>query len=63
MTEAYLVVLNEVGKKQLIAVEGKLKANATDTPLWINGKGTNQYLIDCYHHFGWLPPRRHHPML
>ena len=51
MTNAFLVNLNELSKKETENSEGKIKGLITDSVLYINNKGVNQYPITSYHRF------------
>lgn len=51
MTNAFLVNLNEVGKKDMVGAKGKLKNLITDPKLTINEKNEKKIEIDSYHRF------------
>ena len=51
MTNAFLVNLNELSKKETIEAEGVIKGLITDDALTINNKGINQYKIKSHHRF------------
>jgi len=51
MSSAFLVILNELSKKDTIDSEGKIKALITDGTISINNKGQNQTTIKSYHRF------------
>jgi len=49
MTNAYLIVLSEVDKKNFFGSAGKYKALITDKTININPKGKTQFTMDSYH--------------
>jgi hypothetical protein len=49
MTTSFLVVLNETDKRNSKDAEGRKKGVITEYPLWINGKGKEQFLVNSYH--------------
>lgn len=49
--ETYLVVLNELEKKETLEAEEKIKELITDPTITINPKGRTQYTINSYHRF------------
>lgn len=51
MSNCYFVNLNELGKKDVMDAESRLKALQTDERLTINEKGKSQFDIISYHHF------------
>lgn len=51
MTNAILINLSELSKKETISSEGRIKALATDAALTINNKGVNQFKITSHHRF------------
>jgi len=51
MTNAFLVNLNELSKKETMDAEGKIKGLITDPTLPINNKGVNQFDIKSHHRF------------
>jgi sporulation protein YlmC with PRC-barrel domain len=51
MTNAFLVNLNELSKKETMEAEGKIKGLITDSTLTINNKGVNQFKIQSHHRF------------
>jgi hypothetical protein len=51
MSQAFLVNLNELSKKETQDAEGKIKTLITDPRLTINNKGVNQFPIVSYHRF------------
>lgn len=51
MANAYIVNLNELSKKETLDSEGKMKGLITDSTLYINNKGVNQFPITSYHRF------------
>jgi sporulation protein YlmC with PRC-barrel domain len=51
MTDAYVVYINEISKKDTIDADGKIKGLITDTTLNINKKGIDPYKIAAYHRF------------
>lgn len=51
MASSFLINLNEIGKKETMESEGKIKALITDSALTINPKGSDQYDIVSYHRF------------
>ena len=51
MTNAFLVNLNELCKKDTVDAEGRIKGLITDPTLTINNKGVNQFNIHSYHRF------------
>jgi phage/plasmid-associated DNA primase len=51
MTNSYLVVINELGKKDTFGMLGKIKGLITDTQLNINQKGIDVYSMNSYHRF------------
>jgi uncharacterized protein YihD (DUF1040 family) len=51
MADSYLVILNELSKKQTLQAEGVIKALITDPTLTVNNKGVNQIEITSYHRF------------
>lgn len=51
MSEAFLVNLNELSKKETTESNGKIKGLITDDTLKINNKGFNQFPIKSYHRF------------
>jgi hypothetical protein len=51
MSEAFLVNLNELSKKETVESNGKIKGLITDDTLKINNKGFNQFPIKSFHRF------------
>jgi hypothetical protein len=51
MKESFLVVLNELSKKQTEQAEGKLKGYITDKTIDVNIKGVDVIKINSYHRF------------
>jgi hypothetical protein len=51
MANTFLVVLNELSKKETNDVEGYIKGLITDPKITINNKGSNQFEIQSYHRF------------
>lgn len=51
MTNSYLVVLNELSKKQTLDATNYIKGLITDPIITINNKGVSQYDINSYHRF------------
>ena len=51
MSEAFLVNLNELSKKETTESSGKIKGLITDDTLKINNKGFNQFPIKSFHRF------------
>jgi hypothetical protein len=51
MADSYLVILNEIGKKDCSESDGKIKGLITDSTITISNKGVGQYTIQSYHHF------------
>jgi len=51
MADAYIVVLDELSKKQTSQSEGRIKALVTAPTIMINQKGQAQYEIDSHHKF------------
>lgn len=51
MSNCYFVNLNELGKKDVMDAESRLKALQTDERLTINEKGKAQFDIISFHHF------------
>jgi hypothetical protein len=51
LSNCYFVNLNELGKKDVIDAESRLKALQTDERLTINEKGKSQFDIKSYHRF------------
>lgn len=49
--ETYLVVLNELQKKETLEAEEKIKELITDKTITINPKGRTSYTINSYHRF------------
>jgi energy-coupling factor transporter ATP-binding protein EcfA2 len=52
LSNSFLVVINELEKKQMSSSLGKIKGLVTDNALTINIKGVPQYKINSYHRFG-----------
>jgi len=51
MANSFLVVLDELSKKETTESEGKIKGLITSPRLCINNKGVNKYEIDSFHRF------------
>jgi hypothetical protein len=51
MAGANLVILNEISQADAYQAEGKIKGLITDKKLSINGKGSNQFVMDSFHRF------------
>ena len=51
MSDAFLVNLNEMSKKETTDAEGKIKGLITDPQLFINKKGIDSYNINSFHRF------------
>ena len=51
MVGAYLVVLNEVDKRNCKGSDGRIKSLITDKVLSVNPKGKTQIMIESYHRF------------
>lgn len=51
MANCFLVILNEIGKKECAESDGEIKGLITDPTLTINNKGVGQYKIQSYHRF------------
>jgi putative DNA primase/helicase len=51
MANSFFVNLNELSKKDIKDAEGIIKGLITDSTLYINSKGVNQFPIDSYHRF------------
>jgi hypothetical protein len=51
MANTFLIILNELSKKETLEAEGYIKGLITDPKITINNKGTNQYDINSYHRF------------
>lgn len=51
MANTYLVIFNELSKKETLEAEGYIKGLITDPKITINNKGSNQYEIQSYHRF------------
>lgn len=51
MSSAFLVVLDEISKKETIASDGEIKGLITEPTLTINKKGVPQFEIQSYHRF------------
>jgi hypothetical protein len=51
MANTFLIVLNELSKKETLEAEGYIKGLITDPKLTINNKGSNQFDINSYHRF------------
>lgn len=51
MAEAFLVNLDELGKKETIESEGRIKGLITEPTLKINNKGVAQFPIQSFHRF------------
>lgn len=51
MSNAFLVNLDELSKKETLEAEGQIKTLVADDTLTINNKGKGQYTIKSYHRF------------
>jgi len=51
MSESFFINLNEMGRKETLDCEGKIKGLITDPQLTINKKGLSAYVIQSYHRF------------
>jgi hypothetical protein len=51
MSIAYLVVLDELSKKELMDAEGKFKTLITDPYIYINKKGVESFKMQSFHKF------------
>jgi hypothetical protein len=51
MANTFLIVLNELSKKETLEAEGYIKGLITDPKITINNKGSNQFEIQSYHRF------------
>ena len=51
MANTFLIILNELSKKETLEAEGYIKGLITDPKLTINNKGSNQFDITSYHRF------------
>lgn len=52
LADVFLVIINELEKKQMMNSLGKIKGLVTDNGLTINAKGVPQYKINSFHRFG-----------
>ena len=51
MGSAYVVVINEFGKKNQVDADGRIKNIITDTNMTIKGEGDKPFVIQSYHRF------------
>lgn len=51
MTNAYIVVLDEISKKEMTGCEGRVKGLITEPTMRINDKGKSRFEITSYHKF------------
>lgn len=51
MANTFLIIFNELSKKETLEAEGYIKGLITDPKITINNKGSNQFEIQSYHRF------------